>query len=156
MWLGAERHIVAFSGWHDQKEHHPSLPKQQGSTLKDRPPRQHSQAMRFLHHSPHYERRMQQPFYRGTTYPTHGCRPTLLGVRHNKGSRGEKTSPARKRGSAHPASQTAFIVFLKCIQKSRNGPKQTKQKSTRPQSNTIKINKIRCKTRSSLTAETLL
>ncbi|GBO22081.1 hypothetical protein AVEN_2152-1 [Araneus ventricosus] len=29
--------------------------------MEDRPPRQHSQALRFLHYSPHYERLMQQP-----------------------------------------------------------------------------------------------
>ncbi|GBN05952.1 hypothetical protein AVEN_33174-1 [Araneus ventricosus] len=29
--------------------------------MKDRPPRQHCQALRFLHYSPHYERLMQQP-----------------------------------------------------------------------------------------------
>ncbi|GBN17102.1 hypothetical protein AVEN_232283-1 [Araneus ventricosus] len=29
--------------------------------MKDRPPRQHSQVLWFLHYSPHYERLMQQP-----------------------------------------------------------------------------------------------
>ncbi|GBL77000.1 hypothetical protein AVEN_12658-1 [Araneus ventricosus] len=29
--------------------------------MNDRPPREHSQALRFLHYSPHYERPMQQP-----------------------------------------------------------------------------------------------
>ncbi|GBM86834.1 hypothetical protein AVEN_213782-1 [Araneus ventricosus] len=29
--------------------------------MKDRPPRQHSQALRFLHYSPHYEQLVQQP-----------------------------------------------------------------------------------------------
>ncbi|GBM78987.1 hypothetical protein AVEN_226346-1 [Araneus ventricosus] len=32
-----------------------------GSTMNDRPPRQHSQALRFLHYSPYYKRFMQQP-----------------------------------------------------------------------------------------------
>ncbi|GBO26967.1 hypothetical protein AVEN_62964-1 [Araneus ventricosus] len=42
----------------ENKEPRPALAS--GSTMNDRPPRQHNQALRFLHYSPHYERLMQQ------------------------------------------------------------------------------------------------
>ncbi|GBN93539.1 hypothetical protein AVEN_169939-1 [Araneus ventricosus] len=50
-----------------------------------------------------------------TIYPTHDCQPTLLGVRHHKGSRGERTSPTRKRNPGHPAPKTAFIKLRNVV-----------------------------------------
>ncbi|GBN98456.1 hypothetical protein AVEN_206541-1 [Araneus ventricosus] len=51
------------------KEHHPSLPKHPGKQLKDRPPRQHSRALWFLHNSPPLRaaHAATPSFYRGTT-----------------------------------------------------------------------------------------
>ncbi|GBM61668.1 hypothetical protein AVEN_133454-1 [Araneus ventricosus] len=57
----------------DQKEHHPALPKHPGSTMKDRPPRQHSRALWPPHNNPITSGSCDDPRFTGVLPPVFGA-----------------------------------------------------------------------------------
>ncbi|GBM56840.1 hypothetical protein AVEN_139319-1 [Araneus ventricosus] len=60
----------------DQKEHHPALPKHSGSTMRDRPPRQHSRALWPPHNNPITS--CDDPRFTGVLPPVFGDGPPPL------------------------------------------------------------------------------